>query len=404
MEGMPSFPRGAVRRSLDASIKDGLCWSVMMGFAEQTLVPFALFLHAGSVHVGVLRSLPQLLNSLFLLKTADWVNAARSRKRVVSIAAFLQAASLGAAALCAFLPRGTALRAFLACAALYSFFGVVAGPAWCSLMGEYLPASKRGGFFGMRNQLAGLSWSGFGLAAGCVLAWFGKGRAAGFVLLFLCACAARFASWGYILRMFEPPFRESPGEAFTFSKFVAKFPRSNFTLFTFACSLVMLGTTVAAPFFGVYLLEALRYDYLPYMAVITAGTLSGYASMRAWGRVADSVGGVRVVRIAAWLIPSIPLFWCLGRGAAYLFAVEAFSGVVWAAYLMGTNNFIYDAVTPAKRTRCAAYYSALTGLATCIGTFAGGYLYGHLPALRGHSFVSLLLLSAGLRVLAAAYL
>ena len=66
--------KGAVRKSIDASTKDGIAWSVMAGFVESYTVPFAKALKAGSMEIGILRSLAPLLSSLGQLRIADWVN------------------------------------------------------------------------------------------------------------------------------------------------------------------------------------------------------------------------------------------------------------------------------------------------------------------------------------------
>jgi MFS family permease len=80
--------------------------------------------------------------------------------------------------------------------------------------------------------------------------------------------------------------------------------------------------------------------------------------------------------------------------------VEIFSGIVWGAYLIGINNFIYETVPSHAR----AGYNALSGFISGIGQFAGaligGWLYSRLPAVWGSSFLPLLFISALGRVLA----
>ena len=399
-EFLTAMKKGAARRSLDASIKDGIAWSVMSGFVDGYTVPFAMALKAGSMEIGILRSLAPLLGSLGQLKTADCVNALRSRKRFVSLGVQAQILSLAAAASCVFMPEGLALPVLIAAGVVYSITGTLVGPPWSSMMGEYLPASKRGVYFGWRNRIVGVLVTAFSLVAGLILSWFGREALAGFLILFGAAAVLRIVSWRYLGRMYEPPYREVVEEHFTFRQFVSRLGRSNFATFTFCCAFYMFATYISSPFFAVYLLDGLRYDYLRYMAVTSAGGLSLYVSMRYWGGWADAIGGARVVKMSAVMIPLIPLLWTLSPDYRFLTLVELYSGLAWAAYIMGCNNFIYDAVHPAKRTRAMAYYGAITGLGQAAGPLIGGFLYSHLPAIKGHSFICLLLITAALRMLA----
>ena len=53
--------RKCVRRSVQASLKDGVFWALMTGFVEPYIVPFALALGASTPAIGFLRSVPALL-------------------------------------------------------------------------------------------------------------------------------------------------------------------------------------------------------------------------------------------------------------------------------------------------------------------------------------------------------
>ncbi|MBI5211248.1 MAG: MFS transporter [Elusimicrobia bacterium] len=392
--------KGSVRRSLDASVKDGVAWSVMSGFVDGYTVPFAMALQAGSMEIGILRSLGPLLSSLGQLKTADLVNSLRSRKKFLSMTVQAQVVSLALAAACVFLPRAAALPLLIAAGVIYTVSGTLAGPPWASMMGEYLPSSTRGIYFGWRNRIVGITVTVFAAVAGGILAWFGTGVLTGFLVLFGSATALRVVSWRYVMRMYEPPYREAVSEHFTFTQFVSQLGHSNFAAFTFCCAFYTFAVSISGPFFAVYLLDALHYDYLRYMAVTTASPLTMYLTMRYWGGWADAIGGARVVKMSMVMIPIIPLLWALSPDYRFLACVELYSGFAWAAYLMGVNNFIYDAVTQAKRTRAMAYFSAVTGLGQAVAPLIGGYLYPRMPAVGGHSFVCLLLITASLRVVA----
>jgi MFS family permease len=119
--------------------------------------------------------------------------------------------------------------------------------------------------------------------------------------------------------------------------------------------------------------------------------------MRKWGTIADTYGSVRVLRLAFLAIPLIPLLWAIAPSFGWLVCVELFSGVVWAAYGIGTNNFVYELAGVRHRTK----NNSLFGFTACLGQFAGaltgGLLYTLLP---GEHFMQLLIASGVLRTAA----
>jgi MFS family permease len=163
--------------------------------------------------------------------------------------------------------------------------------------------------------------------------------------------------------------------------------------------ILLAATFLTAPYFSVYVLADLKYDYFRYTFLMTIGPLMTYLFMKRWGQLADTFGSVRILKAAFFLIPTVPLLWTFSRNFIYLSLVEMYSGVIWGAYLIGINNFIYEAAEPRLRTGVNAYYGFLSGLAQFGGAMAGGWLYDALPPFWGSSFIPLLVLSGLLRFL-----
>ena len=88
------------------------------------------------------------------------------------------------------------------------------------------------------------------------------------------------------------------------------------------------------------------------------------------------------------------------------FAVEFFSGFVWAAYNLSVSNFIYDAVTKPKIILCFTYF----GFVNSIGSFLGGLIGGQLSGSASFSIfglgaiLSVFLLSTVLRILPSIFI
>lgn len=82
---------GAVRRSLDLSIKDGVAFASTTGFGDNYINPFAVALGASNFQIGLLSSIPQFLPALIQLKVADMTERLGSRKKIIVRSVFFQA-------------------------------------------------------------------------------------------------------------------------------------------------------------------------------------------------------------------------------------------------------------------------------------------------------------------------
>ena len=390
-----------VRTSVKASIKDGVAWAAMSGFAEPYAVPFAMALGASTMGVGVLRSIPSLASSIFQFFTEKLVLGLGSCKKALLLTVFIQALSLFAAAGAVFLPPGAAFQALLAAVVVFTVAGNMSGPPWAVLMGEYIPASKRGNFFGFRFQVVGLVFFAASFLASRVLGLAGEGTLWGFFAVFSAAGVFRLLSYYFITSMYEPRtrFHLPRGDRVNFLASF-DFRKGRVPALFFSVLVLLASTYLSAPYFSVYTLKELKCDYLHYMVLMSIGPLMTYLFMKRWGQAADAYGSVKILKAAFLLIPTIPLLWSLSRNFYYLAAVEMYSGIIWGAYLIGMNNFIYETIPAHSRAGYTAFFSFTNGLAQFGGALAGGWLYERLPALWGSAFVSLLLISAVLRALA----
>jgi hypothetical protein len=53
---------------------------------------------------------------------------------------------------------------------------------------------------------------------------------------------------------------------------------------------------------------------------------------------------------------------------------QALAGISWSGFNMCAANFIFDAVTPAKRARCTAYFNVVVGTGILLGGLMGATL------------------------------
>lgn len=386
-------------KSLKFSLFDGIFASAMIGFIQDYLTPFLLLLGATVKHIGMLNALPNFFASLVQLKSADLVERLKSRKIIINIFVFLQALMIVPMIIVALSTR-TRPIVFIFFVILFTCFGAFATPAWGSLMSDLVRKDKRGEYFGWRNKVLGFVVVGSTFIAGLILHLMNKINIFyGFVILFSCAAIFRIISWYFLNKMHEPVLNHSKESRFTLFDFLSRIKESNFAQFVLFVSLMNFSVNLASPFFAVLMLRDLSFSYLVYTIISVAATLTVYSTIGRWGRHADRVGNLKIIKFTAPLIGIIPLLWIINRHPVFLFFAQVLSGFVWAGFNICTTNFIYDAVTPEKRTRCISYFNVLNGLALCLGALLGGLLIQKLPFLFGYRILSLFLLSSILRIL-----
>ncbi|HZD41752.1 MAG TPA: MFS transporter, partial [Terriglobales bacterium] len=342
-----------VRESLRSSFKDGIFAAFMAGVTDHYATPLALFLGATVQQVALISALPNLLSSLsqfFAVRVIYWVGG---RLKLLVRLVLSQASLILVIAMLPWLEIPRRVELVILLIILAAACGGLAGPAWGSLMSDYIPATKRGRYFGWRNRTVGAVTIASVITSGLILNSFQEiSYSAGFFIIFSLAALARYGSAYFIKQMDEPPHRRDPASDFTFLMFVARFKESNFLKFVVFSACLTFATYLSAPFFAVFMLRDLQLSYLMYMALQVCSSFASLVALPLWGRHADLVGNVRVLRLSSFLAALIPAFWIFSHDPAYLMLIQLWAGFAWSGVTLSAGNFIYDAVTPQKRVRC----------------------------------------------------
>lgn len=378
---------------------------ITLGIMDYFVIPYGLFLGASVLEIGLLIAIPNLLASIAQLFAVHVVRLSGSRLKFLVSGIAVQASLLIPVSLLAFLSFEQRVVILIASMTLFKIIGNLIGTAWGSLMSDYLPENKRGHYLGWRSQVIGIAGViGVALAGLMLFLLHQANRALAFFLLFLIASILRFTSSGLMSKMVDLPLHYQPGSDFTFLMFLRRFRESNFVKYVLYVSSITFAVHLASPYFSVYMLNNLKFNYLFYMSVHLSAVVMGLIAFPIWGRHADVVGNAKILKIASFLIPLIPILWMFSKNPFYLMGVEMFSGFVWGGFNLCTANYIYDAVSPAKRVRCLGYFNLINGIALCLGASLGGFLAERLPPLWGYRLLSLFLLSGVIRFAAHFFL
>ena len=390
-----------IKRSLRYSTCDGAAWGAMVGLTQDYVPAFALALRATLGQVALLSSIPNLVSSIAQLGTPQLVHNLGSRKRLVLIVVFLQASLWAPVLLIPHLVPDHRVWWLIILFTLSMLCGNLANPAWGSWISQLVPQDFRGRYFGFRTQILVLTTLSFTILGGVVLKSFSANIFLGFTLLLGGAMAARFISWHFMHKIYEPPLPNTQVK-FKLSHFLKEPRFANLRKYMVFVAGINLTTSLAAPFFAVYMLRELGFNYITFMVVSGCATLGNFLSLSFWGNHADQAGNRRVLMLTSLLIPLVPLLWAINHNLYSLIPVQLLSGFAWAGFNLASINFLYDATSAKERMACISCFNVANGLALSLGAFIGGYLVTHLPPFHNSSILTLFILSGLLRALVTA--
>lgn len=386
--------KNKVEKTKRLSVKEGCAYSIMDGFGLNYITPFAVEIGKTNpftnTFISLLSSIPSLLGNFSQLITVKAMNY-WSRQKIVFWGVLFQAIMWLSLITIAALYFVFNINSTLALSLLVIFYallnvsGSIAGPAWSSWMKDLI-TEKSGEYFGTRNKIAGIVSLVCMLLAGFILDYF-KAKTlsiylfAGFGILFFFAFIGRSISAYLITKHYEPCLSTEKSHYFTLSQFLRKMWHNNFGKFTLYISLVSFAAAIASPFFTVYMLKNLGFNYIQYIATTLASAIMTLLFMPAWGKIADKVGNIKIIKITGFFVALVPLFYLLSW-PAYLYwpksvfpiliVTQLFSGFIWAGFNLSAGNFIYDAVTRQRIAICVAYYGIVNGIGVFIGATLGG--------------------------------
>lgn len=387
-----------LRKSARLSFWEGIASAAQAGLTDNFLTPYALALKATVPQIGILASFPQFFGAVAQLacgRISDWL---QSRKRLIVMGTLAHAFVWLPILAIPWAVKEQGIKLLVPLVALAFTAAGLAGPAWLSLLSQYVSPSRRGHFFGTRAALVGLTSVVTAFLAGAVLHLFRDRVFVGFSLLFAGAFVFRSASALLLSRLYEPRRAEHRIRSlglFEILRAPEFRPYWGAALFLGA---MHAAVHLSAPYIAVYLLRDVGTSYPQYTAVMLAAAISSFTLMRPWGRMADRLGNARVLRFCGFCVALIPFLWLVSPHLWVLVPVQIFAGGVWAGFTLSASNYILDAVAPQDRTRCIALFNVSNGAGIFIGAFLGGQLVPWLPRLFGHKILTVFLISAAARL------
>jgi MFS family permease len=415
----PKISKQATRTSLKASTIDGVFATIFSNITGGVLlVNFLLQLGATPVEIGLLSSIPLVVN--FLQPLGAFLADRTSSRHWYTLAIFGPSRLLwlvlvaGIAWFCCsanIAPHQLVIWTLLIIL-VTNILGALGGCAWFSWMAALVPPSLRGRYFGLRNSAASLAnlvsvpllgyaisaWPGGGIQGYGILLFFG-------VIIGLISLGCQF--WmvdvnpqvyraGKVSRLSAENSSHPAPESFSVLK------DSNFLKFLLYVGVWTFAMNLSAPFFNLYMLKNLN---------LSLTTVTLYASLIAganlvmlvlWGKLADRVGNRPLLLLVGILIALTPLFWLVAGTDTisvwlWLPLIHLISGGFGAAIDLCNSNIQMEVAPVDRPSQYFAIAAAITGVSGGLGSAAGGFL-AQLDIIGG--LPGLFALSAGLRLIA----
>ncbi len=373
------------------------------------LTAWALYLDCSPFIVGILAAMPYIAQLVQL--PAAWITSTFGARRTALLAVALSRQVLLPLVPLPFLPMADATRqTVLVVVALASaILGVIGNNGWVAWMGELVPQTLRGRYFGRRSALCTFGGSLAALAAGLALdggKLSGLGGPTLSALAMLACLAGALTTW---LMSRQADVEAGTREPFELKVALRPYldPAARPVLAYQVIWNAAIG--VSAAFYALHMVQNLGMGFalmaLHGVATATSRVLAGPL----WGRAIDRFGSTPVLLACSFGIFFIPLIWLLPtKDWLWPLAFESvISGVSWSGHAVAAFALPL-AVAPAKgRPFYLAAFASTGGLAFALASAAGGALLVLLPpqfelfGREGVNFHVLFVLSALARLAAA---
>jgi MFS family permease len=379
----------ATKKSLNYSLIDGGLSAIMGSLAGGIfLTGFAIrILNAQSAQIGVLASLPMFANLAQVF--GSYIIEKTGKKKAMCVACVLASRLLWL--FIVILPFGLFSNAdswkiliLTVVIGLSSLFGSISGVAWLSWMSEIVPENIRGAYFGKRNMVS----SALGMAAilsggKFITFWserFKEDNPFGFIILFTVGIAIGVVSAWFLNKIPETgnnSLRENTAPGIGYSILLAPFKDRNFVKLILFASAWIFSIQIAAPFYGVFMIENLNISFTTITVFGAFATLATLFMMKIWGPISDKLGNKPVIIVSGIALISVPFMWIIPSADNFFIPIliaHIVSGAFMAGAALSQFNIVIKLSPAYGRSSYFAVFAAITGLIGAVAPIAGGIM------------------------------
>ena len=376
------------RHNLTLFFYDGLFSAASDKIILTYMTIYLLTLGVTRQQIGLLSSLSNLSNAVFLLPAALLVERSGERKGITIKSAIASRVMVVLMALVPFILMGSSalIWTILILVLLREASNNFAYPGWMALTGDIVPIEGRGRYFGARNFVMGLAGMLVALVIGEAITRIGE--PVGYQLAYLLAALLGAISITFFARLIDPVQKQKKNTDeekdeiinLTFLDSLKDIIPSikkqpHFIKFAIYVAVWNFSINIAAPFFNVYMVDTLFLTAAMIGVATVANTFANMLVQRQVGLLADRWGNRIVTIIFVSLIPILPLMWGVWvKQYWHVILIQILGGILWGGFnLVSFNNLLFQ--TPQdQRARFSAYYQIIVTLSLSAGAALGSLL------------------------------
>ncbi|GAB4579709.1 MAG: MFS transporter [Anaerolineales bacterium] len=368
-------------RSLRYFWLDGLFAAISENFYLGFVTLFALAYGASKGQVGLVTAAGNLLGAISLFPGAQLVERWGRRKAVVvwSGGGISRVILLLMAVFPFFIDQPIwGIMAIVILNGLRAFTANLSNPAWTSMVADLVPNAMRGRYFSSRNVAMGLAALVVAPLAGRIISagneW-AHSSVFGYQVIFFLAFAFGMVSTFAFQRIAEPPMTEEearPHQRGDLRRALRAHPE--FVWLVIGAFVWNTALQIAAPFFNVYMVQALGATTTMVGIVASISSLTSLIGQRFWGRWMDKKDAFWVQMVTGFLIPFLPFAWVFITQPWHVGIINTFGGFWWAGYNLANFNLLLIMTPEDQRARAVALFQTAVFTSAVFGPILGGYL------------------------------
>ena len=404
-----------IRSSLKALTVESLLAAVFYSIIGSALLSnFLLELGAGPVEIGLLASIPQLVNLLQPL--GAYLVDRRTSFHWYSMSIFIPSRLLWVILLPAIwfvssshsvTPHQVVLLT-LGIMLVTNIIEAFGRAPWMSWTAVLVPMRLRGRYFGFRNSVLSLTNLITVPLLGIAVSVWPGGTLQGYGAILVLGIVVGLLSLGcqFFMTDVNPQLLKVVGsetpQPYRKGIHLKFLDDANFLKLLLYLAIWCFAVNVSAPFFNLYLLDNLNIDVSLVTIYNGLGAGANMLLLIFWGKLADRIGNRPIMLLVGVLVAVTPLLWLgVGNDAISIWVWLPFLHVLgsgtWAAIDLCTNNLMMGVSPVTNQSTYFAIAGAVAGITGAIGITAGSFL-ATLPGAGG--LLGLFVLSGILRMLA----
>ena len=352
-------------------------FGVLSGITSTFVSVFAIRLGASNTLVGLLVSLPALINIFWLIPSARIIERQRRRLPIIVLAGFLQRVGYLLVALMPFVLRTHRPEALVALVALITLPTATVSVAFTSLIAEVVPISKRAQVVSTRNVLVSIISTVTMLISGKLLDLLPFPL--NYQLLFGAGFAASLVSLYYVSRIQiadasvaeSRPRHKTPLATRLRRSVQQLMSQRDFVRFSASAFVLQWGLYLPSALYAIYRVKNLGASdtWIGLLSMVqNAVTIVTYLY---WGRVASRKGSRRVLLISSLGVVLYPVLTGLSPRVELLLLPSIIAGIFGAGFNLSFFNTLLEVCPQERRPSYVALNTTVINVAAFLAPLLG---------------------------------